>query len=414
MNPTGRSGGYDPDAGRNQHQANAPTLIPVPSLLRSLLSDHLDPGYAAAAAEREGGAPPPGRLATASWQVLAALAIATVFALAVGQAQATAPGVRESQQVLSGSVRSAEEATDAATARRDSLSAELDTERRSRLAGDQRGRQLLGGLDVANFSAAASAVTGPGLTVTVTDPGVSKDLSDVSKERVEGSRQVILDRDLQLVVNSLWASDAEAVSVGGVRIGPNVTIRQAGGGILVDNQPICQPVRNSGDRPAARDGRCVRPQPRPATAAALGGQLRRRGHRQLNRHRDRARRVGARCQLRQGDRRQMIGIAALVIGIVLGLVFHPSVPEFVEPYLPIAVVAALDAVFGGLRAYLERIFDSKVFVVSFVFNVLVAALIVYVGDQLGVGTQLSTAIIVVLGIRIFGNAAALRRRLFGA
>jgi len=48
------------------------------------------------------------------------------------------------------------------------------------------------------------------------------------------------------------------------------------------------------------------------------------------------------------------------------------------------------------------------------YNVLVAALIVYVGDQLGVGTQLSTAIIVVLGIRIFGNAAALRRRLFGA
>ncbi len=110
----------------------------------------------------------------------------------------------------------------------------------------------------------------------------------------------------------------------------------------------------------------------------------------------------------------MIGIAALVIGIVLGLVFHPDVPEFVQPYLPIAVVAALDAVFGGLRAYLERIFDSKVFVVSFVFNVLVAALIVFVGDQLGVGTQLSTAIIVVLGIRIFGNAAALRRRLFGA
>ena len=110
----------------------------------------------------------------------------------------------------------------------------------------------------------------------------------------------------------------------------------------------------------------------------------------------------------------MIGIAALVVGIVLGLVFHPSVPEVIQPYLPIAVVAALDAVFGGLRAYLERIFDPKVFVVSFVFNVFVAALIVYVGDQLGVGTQLSTAIIVVLGIRIFGNAAALRRRLFGA
>lgn len=110
----------------------------------------------------------------------------------------------------------------------------------------------------------------------------------------------------------------------------------------------------------------------------------------------------------------MIGIVALAIGVVLGLVFHPNVPDAVAPYLPIAVVAALDALFGGARTCLDQIFDSKVFVVSFVFNVLVAALIVFVGDQLGVGTQLSTAIIVVLGIRIFGNAAALRRRLFGA
>ena len=54
----------------------------------------------------------------------------------------------------------------------------------------------------------------------------------------------------------------------------------------------------------------------------------------------------------------MIGIAALVVGIVLGVVFHPSVPEAIQPYLPIAVVAALDAVFGGLCAYLERIFDA--------------------------------------------------------
>jgi small basic protein len=110
----------------------------------------------------------------------------------------------------------------------------------------------------------------------------------------------------------------------------------------------------------------------------------------------------------------MIGIAALAVGIVLGLVFHPSVPEVIQPYLPIAVVAALDAVFGGVRALLDGIFDDKVFVVSFVSNVLVAALIVYLGDQLGVGTQLSTGVVVVLGIRIFANAAAIRRQLFKA
>lgn len=110
----------------------------------------------------------------------------------------------------------------------------------------------------------------------------------------------------------------------------------------------------------------------------------------------------------------MIGAVALVIGIVVGLILRPTVPTWLEPYLPIAVVAALDAVFGGVRARLDGMFDAKVFVVSFVSNVLVAALIVYLGDKLGVGSQLSTAVVVVLGIRIFGNAAAIRRALFHA
>ena len=67
-----------------------------------------------------------------------------------------------------------------------------------------------------------------------------------------------------------------------------------------------------------------------------------------------------------------------------------------------------------MRARLDGIFDAKVFVISFVSNVLVAGLIVFLGDQLGVGAQLSTAVVVVLGIRIFGNAAAIRRHIFRA
>jgi small basic protein len=110
----------------------------------------------------------------------------------------------------------------------------------------------------------------------------------------------------------------------------------------------------------------------------------------------------------------VIGALALVLGIVLGVVLEPSVPAPLQPYLPIAVVAALDAVFGGVRARLDGIFDDKVFVVSFVSNVLIAALIVFLGDKLGVGAQLSTGVVVVLGIRIFGNAAAIRRHLFHA
>ena len=110
----------------------------------------------------------------------------------------------------------------------------------------------------------------------------------------------------------------------------------------------------------------------------------------------------------------MIVLLAIVAGVVSGLLLQPTVPLDLQPYLPIAVVAARDALFGGVRAWLEGIFDDKVFVVSFVGNVLVASLVVYLGDKLGVGGELSTGVVVVLGIRIFSNAAAIRRHLFRA
>ena len=110
----------------------------------------------------------------------------------------------------------------------------------------------------------------------------------------------------------------------------------------------------------------------------------------------------------------MIAGLGLLVGIILGLMLQPEVPLWLEPSLPIAVVAALDAVFGALRAFLDGIFDDKVFVISFISNVLIAALIVYLGDKLGVGGQLSTGVIVVLGIRIFSNVAAIRRHIFHA
>jgi small basic protein len=109
----------------------------------------------------------------------------------------------------------------------------------------------------------------------------------------------------------------------------------------------------------------------------------------------------------------MIAAIGLALGIVLGLLIQPDIPVGLEAYVPIAVVAALDAVFGALRAHLDGIFDDKVFVVSFVSNVILAALIVFVGDELGV-SELATGVIVVLGIRIFSNAAAIRRHLFHA
>ncbi len=237
-------GGYDPNAGRSAHAAARPTLIPVPSLLRALLSEHLDPGYAAAAQRRAGTATAQtGRTRVFGWlwQGLAAMLVATVFAAAVAQARSVEPGVRTAQQLLVRSVRSTEGAATKLAQQRSKLSSRVDDVQRLALADDAEGQRLLTRLDGLSLAAASTAIIGPGLTVKVTDPGASPNLSDVSKQRVNGSQQIILDRDLQLAVNSLWASGAEAISVGGVRIGPNVTIRQAGGAILVDNNPTSSP-----------------------------------------------------------------------------------------------------------------------------------------------------------------------------
>ncbi len=237
-------GGYDPEAGHNAHEADRPPLLPVPSLLRELLSVHLDPGYAAAAAQRErarsADSGRPG-ISGWAWQALSALLVAAVFAAAVAQARSVAPGMTAAQHVLATSARTTEASTNQLIARRNDLAAQVDSVQRRTLADDAEGRRLLAGLDKLGLAAATTGVTGPGLTVTVTEPSISPNLSDVSKQRVAGSQQIILDRDLQLVINSLWNSGAEAISVGGVRVGPNVTIRQAGGAILVDNVPIASP-----------------------------------------------------------------------------------------------------------------------------------------------------------------------------
>ena len=110
----------------------------------------------------------------------------------------------------------------------------------------------------------------------------------------------------------------------------------------------------------------------------------------------------------------MIPAIGLPVGIVLGILLQPTVPVWLQPYLPIAVVAALDAVFGAFRSVLDGLFNDRIFVISFLSNVLVAAVIVFLGDLLGVGSQMSTGVVVVLTMRIFANVAAIRRHLLKA
>ena len=110
----------------------------------------------------------------------------------------------------------------------------------------------------------------------------------------------------------------------------------------------------------------------------------------------------------------MLAVLGLIFAIVVGVLIDPTVPTWLQPFLPVAVVAGLDALLGAGRAWLEGTFQDRVFVMSFFWNVVVACLLVFLGTQLGVGSAMTTAVVVVLGIRIFSNTASIRRLIFKA
>jgi small basic protein len=99
----------------------------------------------------------------------------------------------------------------------------------------------------------------------------------------------------------------------------------------------------------------------------------------------------------------------LVIGISLGLLTDFRIPEVYENYLSIAVLAAFDTLIGGIRSHLEKKFDEKVFVTGFFANVSLAALLAFVGVQLGIDLYL--AAVFAFGVRLFQNIAVIRRLL---
>src|SRR4051812_46884944 len=100
-------------------------------------------------------------------------------------------------------------------------------------------------------------------------------------------------------------------------------------------------------------------------------------------------------------------LLGLILGISLGLLTEIQIPEIYESYLSIAVLAALDTLFGGIRAHLQHVYDDKVFVSGFFFNIGLAAALAFLGVHLGIDLYL--AAIFAFGVRLFQNIAVIRR-----
>ncbi|WP_027308719.1 small basic family protein [Caloramator sp. ALD01] len=103
----------------------------------------------------------------------------------------------------------------------------------------------------------------------------------------------------------------------------------------------------------------------------------------------------------------MVPLIGLLIGVLLGIFLKIDIPTSFTAYIPVAILAALDSVFGGARASLEKKFDSDIFISGFFSNIVLAIGLTYLGDALNVPIYL--AAVVVFGSRLFNNFAIIRR-----
>lgn len=103
----------------------------------------------------------------------------------------------------------------------------------------------------------------------------------------------------------------------------------------------------------------------------------------------------------------LLPLLGLLLGLAFGLLTDIQIPAVYEHYLSIAVLAALDTIFGGIRANLQQVYDDKVFISGFFFNIVLAAALAFLGVHLGVDLYL--AAIFAFGVRLFQNIAVIRR-----
>ncbi|MEJ2210328.1 MAG: small basic family protein [Anaerolineae bacterium] len=102
-------------------------------------------------------------------------------------------------------------------------------------------------------------------------------------------------------------------------------------------------------------------------------------------------------------------LLGLLIGLMLGLAFSLSIPAQYSRYTAMGILAALDSLLGAVRAELDGEFDNRIFLSGFFANIVLAGLLTFLGDRLGV--ELYIAAIVAFGVRVFNNLAIIRRQL---
>ncbi|MEU0915534.1 DUF881 domain-containing protein [Streptomyces althioticus] len=210
------------------------------SLITNVMDHSLDDGYAEAAARKRsegtGGLP---RTLRAKLGLAAGLVLAAcVVTVGGAQARVAAPVVAKEREELIDRIDEGTAAADRLEKSVDELREEVGARQREALRDSGGDRSTLLGI-----LSGATPVHGPGVRLVVNDAEDTASGGDGDARSSSGFADTgrVRDRDLQRVVNGLWESGAEAVSINGRRLTALSAIRAAGDAILVDNKPLVPP-----------------------------------------------------------------------------------------------------------------------------------------------------------------------------
>jgi uncharacterized protein YlxW (UPF0749 family) len=226
------------------------------TVLVEVMQHPLDPGYAAVArarAEGRRGFRPVSGLAT----VLVAVICGWLTTTAVMELRRPQPEALRARAALENEIQRRTADVDRLQAANESLHAQIAAAQQVALADDGSTALAVQSRNLALLTGELP-VTGPGLELTMDDaPASGQQGGNVDPRALSDAEQGrVMDRDLQVVVNGLWAAGAEAIAINGERLTALSAIRSAGQAILVDFRPLSPPyvVDAVGDPKALQSG----------------------------------------------------------------------------------------------------------------------------------------------------------------
>jgi uncharacterized protein YlxW (UPF0749 family) len=209
---------------------------PLPPQARMGLLDYvtahsLDEDYAHAARHRSAAADAVARGARRRLPTLVALVVFGALVTTAGVQTARNEPVRQSsRESLLAQVEDRRDELAEARQQIDVLEGAVEEARGQLLETTRAGRTLSDQVETLGLLSGTEPATGPGVRIVVDDSAGAAE-----------TRQVVLDTDLQLLVNGLWVSGAEAVAINGQRLTNLSSIRVAGNAITVNLQSLARP-----------------------------------------------------------------------------------------------------------------------------------------------------------------------------